>query len=90
MRDSSEVIKTSENTVDLRGMTSDEAIDATDAFLDNALKLNWNVVFVLHGHGTGALKSAIRTYLKQSDYVDDFRSGGKNQGGDGITVVWLR
>ncbi|MCP4195885.1 MAG: endonuclease MutS2 [Proteobacteria bacterium] len=90
MRDSSEAIKTSENTVDLRGMMSDEAIDATDAFLDNALKLNWNVVFVLHGHGTGALKSAIRTYLKESDYVDDFRSGDKNQGGDGITVVWLR
>jgi DNA mismatch repair protein MutS2 len=90
MRDTSEAIKTIENTVDLRGMTSDEAIDATDAFLDNALKLNWNVVFVLHGHGTGALKSAIRTYLKESDYVDDFRSGDKNQGGDGITIVWLR
>jgi DNA mismatch repair protein MutS2 len=90
MRDSSEAIKTSENTIDLRGMTSDEAIDATDAFLDNALKRNWNVVFVLHGHGTGALKSAIRTYLEESDYVDDFRPGGKNQGGDGITVVWLR
>ncbi len=90
MRDPSEAIKTSENTVDLRGMTADEAIDATDAFLDNALQRNWNVVFVLHGHGTGALKSAIRTYLEESDYVDDFRPGGKNQGGDGITVVWLR
>ena len=71
-------------------MTAEEAIDATDAFLDNALQQNWNVVFVLHGHGTGALKSAIRAYLAESDYVDEFHPGDKSQGGDGITVAWLR
>ncbi len=85
-----EPVKTSENTVDLRGMTSDEAIDATDGFLDTALRQDWPSVYILHGHGKGALKSAIRTYLKESNYVSDFRPGEREEGGDGITVAWLR
>ncbi|MCP4675213.1 MAG: endonuclease MutS2 [Deltaproteobacteria bacterium] len=85
-----QALRTSDTTVDLRGMTVDEAVDATDAFLDRALKEDWPAVFILHGHGTGALRGAIRDYLAESQYIEEFRPGERNEGGDGITVAWLR
>jgi len=85
-----DAVRTSDNTLDLRGKRADEAIDATDAYLDQAMKNGVDAVFVLHGHGTNALKDAVREYLAGSPYVDDFRPGERDEGGDGITVVWLR
>jgi DNA mismatch repair protein MutS2 len=46
-------------------------------------------VFLLHGHGTGALRDAIRKELARSPYVARFRGGDPDQGGEGVTVVWL-
>ncbi len=83
-------IQTRENTLDLRGMTSEEAVDAADAFLDRAMKDDFGVAFIIHGHGTGALKSAIRGYVIESAYVADSRPGRRGEGGDGVTVVWVR
>ena len=56
-----------------------------------AISINDNrrVCFLLHGHGTGALKDAIRKELKQSPYVRYFRAGHHGEGGDGVTVAWL-
>ena len=71
-------------------MTSDEALDAADAFLDRAMKDDFGVAFIIHGHGTGALKSAIRGYVTDSPYVADSRPGQRGEGGDGVTVVWVR
>ncbi len=83
-------IQTSRNTVDLRGMMAEEAVDAADAHLDRALREDLGVAFIIHGHGTGALKGAIRTYVADSPYVAEFRPGERGEGGDGVTVVWLR
>jgi DNA mismatch repair protein MutS2 len=47
------------------------------------------VCFLVHGHGTGALKEAIRRELKSSPYVRFFRSGNSGEGGDGVTIAWL-
>jgi DNA mismatch repair protein MutS2 len=85
-----DVVRTSETTLDLRGRTVDEALAETEAFLDAALGSGTEAVFVLHGHGTGALRDAVRRYLDGSRYVAAHRPGQREEGGDGITVAWLR
>ncbi len=82
-------LRTSDNTVDLRGMRADEAQDAVDKFLDLALTRGLPSVFIIHGHGTGALRSAVRAYLSDSDYVVNFCSAQPEEGGDGVTIAWL-
>jgi DNA mismatch repair protein MutS2 len=59
------------------------------SFLDRALNQGWDVVFLLHGHGTGALRDAIRQELARSPYVARSRGGASGEGGEGVTVVWL-
>ena len=78
------------NTCDLRGETVEEALDRTEAFLDQTILGPFPRAFIIHGHGTGALKKAIRAYLENSPYVKSFRPGERSEGGDGITVVELR
>ncbi len=76
--------------LDLRGMMSDEAIDAVDIFLDNALMGKLETVTIIHGKGTGALRKAVREHLKRSRYVKQFRPGAYGEGEDGVTVVTLK
>jgi DNA mismatch repair protein MutS2 len=47
------------------------------------------VVFVIHGHGTGAMKSAVRAHLAGRPGIAKTRPGTLREGGDGVTVVWL-
>ncbi len=75
---------------DLRGKRVDEALEEVVDFLDQATLANHQQVSIIHGHGTGALKSAIRDYLRDSPYVSHFRAGELSEGGDGITVVELK
>jgi DNA mismatch repair protein MutS2 len=82
-------VRTPETTCDLRGMRAEDAVLAAEAFLDRALAEDRDVVFFIHGHGTGALKSAIRRYLRESRYVRRMREGRREEGGDGVTVAWL-
>jgi DNA mismatch repair protein MutS2 len=48
------------------------------------------VAFLVHGHGTGALRDAVREALRASHYVARMRPGDPGEGGEGVTVVWLR
>jgi DNA mismatch repair protein MutS2 len=82
-------IETEDNTCDLRGLRADDAVPFATSFLDRALQEGHKVVFLVHGHGTGALRDAIRRELRQSAYVARFRGGETEEGGDGVTVVWL-
>ena len=76
--------------VDVRGLRADEAVREVELFLDQAFRNGDPGVLVLHGHGTGALKQAVREYLEDSPYVRMYRPGESHEGGDGVTVVGLR
>jgi len=73
----------------LLGQTVDEALPALDRFLDASARLGRAEVRVVHGHGTGRLRIAVRAHLKGHPQVVAFRPGGPGEGGDGATVVSL-
>ena len=74
-------------TLDLRGYRVEEALDEVENYLDQASLANLTPVYIIHGHGTGALKQAVRDFLKTSPYVAKFRPGEDTEGGDGVSVV---
>lgn len=76
--------------VDVRGQAADDALDHVVAALDRAALQGARFLRVIHGHGTGRLRSSLREYLKESPYVEDFRPGDRAEGGDGVTVARLR
>jgi DNA mismatch repair protein MutS2 len=82
-------VQTKDNTCDLRGLRADDALPFATSFLDRALHEAQRVVFLVHGHGTGALRDVLLRELKASPYVARFRPGEMGEGGDGVTVVWL-
>ncbi len=73
--------------LDLRGMRADEALDELEKRLDMAVARNISQFTIVHGHGTGALKKAVREYLNSSPYVLKYRPGEDAEGGDGVTVA---
>ncbi|NMB76986.1 MAG: endonuclease MutS2 [Myxococcales bacterium] len=83
-------LRHADNTLDLRGLRVDEALAAVEAFLDRLYGAGEAAAFLLHGHGTGALKSAVRNYLRRSPYAKRHEPAPIDQGGDGVTVVRLR
>ena len=83
-------IQTTYNTVDLRGMRVDEALSKLDSDLDSMMAKSIKTAVVIHGHGTGALKDAVRSHLKFSYYVLSSRSGQQGEGGDGVTIAALK
>ncbi len=76
--------------VDVRGLRPGEAIEAVEGFIDNALMIGVNEVSILHGKGTGALKSEIRRYLRGIPAVESAVDDHADRGGAGITVVTFR
>jgi DNA mismatch repair protein MutS2 len=83
-------LRTPANTVDLRGMRVDEALAEADRALDRALQAGEEVLFLIHGHGTGALRSALRGELPGHPLVERIHPADTADGGDGVTVVWLK
>lgn len=75
--------------LDLRGKMADEALILLDRYLDDARLVGLESVRIIHGKGTGALRAAVRDYLKGSNYVSAFRDGLREEGGFGVTVVEL-
>ena len=75
--------------LDVRGMRGDEAVQAVTYFIDDALVARASRVKILHGTGTGALKTVIRQYLNTMPPVADFYDEDIRFGGAGITIVEL-
>jgi DNA mismatch repair protein MutS2 len=86
---SAPVVATRDATCDLRGLRVEDGVAMATSFLDRALNEGREVVFLLHGLGTGALRDALRKELASSPYVARSRGGGADEGGDAVTVVWL-
>jgi DNA mismatch repair protein MutS2 len=79
-----------ERRLDARGLRVEELIREVERFLDRVYSGGEGECLILHGHGTGALKQALRDHLSASPYVGAFRPGDRHEGGDAVTVVTLR
>ncbi|MCL4505863.1 MAG: endonuclease MutS2 [Chloroflexi bacterium] len=75
--------------LDLRGLTGEEGVTRLENHLDQAARAGLPFVRVIHGKGTGALRRAIRTAIKDNPLVKSFETGQEGEGGDGVTVVKL-
>jgi DNA mismatch repair protein MutS2 len=79
-----------ERRLDVRGLRVEELLREVERFLDARYSEGEAECSILHGHGTGALKQALRDHLSASPYVGSFRPGDRHEGGDAVTVVILR
>ncbi|HKI98748.1 MAG TPA: Smr/MutS family protein [bacterium] len=82
-------LSTEENTLDVRGLRLEEALEQAEAFFDRCTMKHVSPVMVIHGHGTGRLKAGLREAWHGSPYVAAFRPGGAHEGRDGVTIVAL-
>ena len=76
--------------IDLRGMEAIEAVLAAERYLDSAVMGKLKTVTIIHGKGTGALRTAIHQMLKRNKAVKSFRLGRYGEGETGVTVVELK
>ena len=70
-------------------MYVDDALPEVEVFLDRLSLAQASHAFLIHGHGTGALKTGVRRHLKTSPYAKRFLAAPREQGGDGATIVVL-
>ncbi len=73
--------------INLLGSTVDEALSKLDKYLDDAYLAHLENVRIVHGKGTGALRSAVHQYLKKASYVKSFRLGEHGEGDAGVTIA---
>ena len=76
--------------INILGMTVDEAIPIVDKYLDDCFIAKISPIRIVHGKGTGALRSGIHRFLKSNELVDSFRLGTFGEGEMGVTVVNLK
>jgi len=78
-----------EISLDLRGMTVEEALDAVDKYVDDLYMGRVEIATVIHGKGTGALRKAVSTFLNSHSFIKSQRLGKYGEGGSGVTIVAL-
>ena len=79
-----------EPEIDLRGLESLDAVLAAERYIDSAVMAKLKTVTIIHGKGTGALRTAIQQMLKRNKSVKSFRLGRYGEGESGVTVVELK
>lgn len=78
------------NELDIRGMLVEEAEYALDKYLDDCILAGVRQIYVIHGKGTGALRTGVQDFLRGHPHVQSFRLGQHGEGDLGVTVVELK
>lgn len=86
----SRATRKAETELDIRGYTVDEGLYELDSFIDKAIMSGNKTIMIIHGKGTGALKTAVRNHLRKHPSVESMRKGVYGEGEDGVTVVELK
>lgn len=76
--------------LDLRGSNLDDSLIEVDRFLDETFLANIHQVYIIHGKGTGILRTGIQDFLRKHKHVKSYRLGNYGEGGTGVTVVELK
>ena len=82
-------IKTFKNEISIRQLTVEETRPILEKYLDDAYMLGVSPVYIIHGKGKGILREEVRKLLDTVSYIKSFRTADVNQGGIGVTVVYL-
>lgn len=86
-RSKSQTISTS---VSVRGLALEEAYMEVDKYLDDAFMAGLKEVTIIHGRGEGILRSGLHQMFKKHKHIESYRKGNYNEGGDGVTIVYLK
>jgi DNA mismatch repair protein MutS2 len=78
-----------DTNLDLRGMTSDEALEATDKYVDELYLGRVENATIIHGKGTGTLRKVVSAFLNSHNFIKSQRLGKYGEGGTGVTIVTL-
>jgi len=73
--------------ISLRGKLVEDGLDELDKYLEKAFSAGLPFVRIVHGKGTGRMRQAVRTALKDSPYVKSFEEAHENEGGAGVTIA---
>ena len=79
-------IRTSKNTIDVRGMRVHEA----EIIIEEKIRKFHGPLWIIHGIGTGKLKKGLRLWLKGLNYVDKVEDAANNEGGAGCSITWIK
>lgn len=77
-------------TLDLRGQRYEDASEKIDKFIDDAIYANLHMITFIHGFGTGVIRKLVQDTLISHSFIESFRYGGANEGGQGVTVAILK
>jgi len=78
------------HSLDIHGMTQDEAYPVLEKYIDAANLAGWPQVYIIHGHGMGGLRRMVQRLLEKHPLVHSYRAGDYMEGGTGVTVAILR